>query len=298
MRSTNPILTRSEAFQPATSYGQQQGAPYAQAPYNQAPYSQAPYNQAPYKQQGYPQPGYGVPPTAPPTGRTGLMTIDDVIIKTAILFAAMLAVAAGIYFGYQAGIIPLGMVMGSAVVGALASFVISMIVAFRRTVSPAFAIIVSLLEGLFVGGISAVFELYYPGIVAQAVFGTFCAALVVFAAYKFLRVRVTSTMMRVVFVATIGFAVLALASLVFSLFGVNLGLFASVTGPVGGLAWAFCLLGLALAAFNLIIDFQLIDDGIRNGAPASESWRAAYGLLVTMVWLYLQILRLLSYIRR
>lgn len=261
LRSTNPILTRQEAFTPA-------------------------------QPRGYGQPGDGQFLQAPPR-TVGRMTIDDVIIKSAILFAAMMVVAAGTFF-----LMPLPAVFAVTIISALAGFVTSMIVAVRRRVSPVLTVAFSMIEGLFVGGMSKIFEMYYPGIVAQAVFGTFCAALVIFAAYKFLRVRITGTVLKVVIGATVAFAVAALLNLVLSLVGVNLGLYAGVTGKVSWLAWGFVLLGLVLASVNLIIDFQVIEDGINRGAPQSESWRAAFGLLVTMVWLYLQILRILSYIRR
>ncbi len=294
LRSSNPILTRKEAFAPAQPQGY---AGYGQAGYGQpGGYPGYAGGQGAY-------PGYGQQPYTPqpyqpqPTGR-GLMTLDDVMVKTGILFVVMMACAAALFFGGRVGLVPILAVYGIAAVAGIAGAIMSFVVAFKRHVSPALTVVFAVLEGLFVGGISLLFEAVYPGIVVQAVFGTFCAAVAVFAAYKFLRIRVSGTMMRVVLAAGMGFFVVALAGFVLNLFGVSLGLYPAPGQPASLLAWVFAIVGLALAAFNLIIDFQWIDGAIRRGTDASESWRAAYGLLGTMVFLYIQILRILSYIRR
>ncbi len=282
LRSSNPILTRQQAFAPAEPRGYNQG------------YSQGGLGQPGQQFPGY-QPGqapYGMPPQEP-TKAEGRMTMDDVILKTAILFAVMMVTGAATFF-----LLPPSLLYPVIIISALAGFVTSFVVAMRRKVSPALVIPFAILEGFFVGGMSRIFEVYYPGIVAQAVFGTFLAAAATFAAYKFLRVRVTGRLAKVVIIATLGFAAAALLQFVVGFAGINLGIYAGMTGEVGPLAWGFVLLGLVLAAFSLIMDFQVIEEGVQRGAPASESWRASFGLLVTMVWLYIQILRLLSYIRR
>ena len=154
------------------------------------------------------------------------------------------------------------------------------------------------IEGVFIGMISKVFEQAYSGIVVQAVFATFVAAGVTLAAYKFFNIRVTPKFQKVVIIATIAFAVAMLLNFLLSLVGVNLGLRAGVTGPVSLLAVGVSALGVVLAVLNLVLDFDYIEQGVAMGAPASESWRGAFGLTVTMVWLYIEILRMLSYLRR
>lgn len=293
LRSSNPILNRKQAFAPAQP-GAHQG--YPQAGYGE-PQGYAPgYGQPGYGQPGYGQPGYQQYPgqvPQPPQQAQGPMTIDDVIAKSAVLFVVMMAVAAGTFL-----FMPLTAALGTAAVAAIAGFVMSMIVATRARVSPALTIVFSVVEGLFVGGFSKLFEVYYPGIVVQAIFGTFVAAALTFAAYKFLRVRVSNTVAKIVIIAMIAVAGASLLQFALSFAGIHLGFYAGVTGRVGMLAWGFSILCIVLAVFSLIMDFQAIESGVRNGAPASESWRAAYGLLVTMVWLYINILRVLSYIRR
>jgi len=180
----------------------------------------------------------------------------------------------------------------------LIGFVVVMFVAFRRKVSPGLVLLYAAIEGVFIGMISKVFESLYDGIVVQAVIGTFAAAAVTLAAYKFFNIRVTPKFRKVVIIATIAFAVALLINFLLSLAGVNLGLRDSGTGALSLLAIAFSLLGAVLAVLNLVLDFDYIEQGVEMGAPASESWRGAFGLTVTMVWLYIEILRLLSYIRR
>ena len=142
------------------------------------------------------------------------------------------------------------------------------------------------------------FEFLYEGMVAQAVLATFAAAGVTLAAYKFFNIRVTPKFQKIVIIATIAFAVAMLLNFALSAFGFNLGLRDNGTGPVSLLAVGVALLGAVLAVLNLVLDFDYIEQGIAVGAPARESWRGAFGLTVTMVWLYIEILRLLSYLRR
>ena len=283
----NPVLSRPDAWthnlpaaqpnqhQPADpSYGAQYGQPYTQ--YGQQPPVQG---QRPYT------------PSAPqPTER---MTIDDVITKTAITMGIMMLVAVA-----AARFIPFALLMPVALVSGLVAFIVPLVAAVRRSIGPVLAIVFALVEGVFIGGFSMLFETYYPGIVLQAVLGTFVAAAITLAAFKFCGFRLSSRVRKIVMLSMIGVVVASLLSLGLSFFGINLGLYAGVTGPVGGLAWLFAGLGVVLAVLSLVDDFQSIEAGVAMGAPARESWRAAFGLTVTMVWLYTNILRILSYIRR
>lgn len=281
----NPVLSRPDAWthnlpsaqpnqqQPYDqSYGAQYGQPYTQ--YGQQPPGQRPYT-----------------PSAPqPTER---MTVDDVITKTAITMGIMMLVAVA-----AARFIPFSLLMPVALVSGLVAFIVPLVAAVRRSIGPVLAIAFALIEGVFIGGFSMLFETYYPGIVLQAVLGTFVAAAITLAAFKFGGFRLSSKARKIVMLSMIGVVVASLLSLGLSFFGINLGLYAGVTGSVGGLAWLFAGLGVVLAVLSLVDDFQSIEAGVAMGAPARESWRAAFGLTVTMVWLYTNILRILSYIRR
>jgi uncharacterized YccA/Bax inhibitor family protein len=272
LRSSNPILSRQDAFTPA-------------APQNNQ-------NQYGQPQAGYPQyPSY--PQQAPVEAPEGRMTLDDVVTKTAVTIG-VLVIAAALAWNF----VPDNLYFPALIASGLIGFIVVLIVAFRRKVSPPLVLLYAGIEGIFIGMISKIFEGYYPGIVVQAVIGTFAAAGVTLAAYKFFNIRVTPKFRKVVIIATISFAVALLINFVLALFGVNLGLRDSGTGAISLLAIAFSLLGAVLAVLNLVLDFDYIEQGVAVGAPASESWRGAFGLTVTMVWLYIEILRLLSYLRR
>jgi uncharacterized YccA/Bax inhibitor family protein len=273
----NPVFARAEAFQP---HANQQAWP---------------------GQQGYPQgfqpapAGAGYDPYQQQTQRTEpVMTFDDVVAKTGVVLLTLFVVAALTFFGVANR--P-GLANGAALLSALVGFVTVLIVSTRAKVPVAGVIAYSVIEGVFLGAISAIFELLYPGIVVQAVLGTFCAAGVTLAAYKFLNIRVTSRFRQVVTIATIGFAVVMLINLVLAFF-VPAGMGLREIGPGAGWLSILCsALGVVLAAMNLVVDFDTAEQGVRNQAPASESWRAAFGIAVTMVWLYTEILRILSYFR-
>jgi uncharacterized YccA/Bax inhibitor family protein len=288
LRSSNPILSKRDAFTPAAP--QQGQAPYGQAQFGQNPYGQTGFQ--PYQQPGYPQ-GPGGEPFSPTSAPQGRMTLDDVVTKTAITLAVLVATAALAW-----NFMPPQLYFPAMVVSGLVGFVVVLLVSFRRAVSPPLVLVYAAIEGVFIGMISKVFEMRFEGIVTQAVFATFVAAGVTLAAYKFFNIRVTPKFQKVVFLATVAFALAMLLNFVLSLVGVNLGLRAGVDGPVSLLAIGISLLGVVLAVLNLVLDFDYIEQGVAMGAPARESWRGAFGLTVTMVWLYIEILRILSYLRR
>ena len=280
MRSTNPVLSRPGAFQ-------SQPQAYPQQGYQQG-YGQAypGYGQQPGQPHGYPQ------APQPMETRRGVMTIDDVITKTAITLGGLMLVAGAAYV-----LTPMRWVYPALIVSGLVGFVAVMIVSFRRVVNPALVLVYAAIEGVFIGAFSKVFEYLYPGIVTQAVLGTFVAAGVTLAAYKYFRIKVTSRFRQVVVISTLAFAGVMLVNFVLAMFGVNLGI-RTVGGGVSMLAIAASAIGVVLAVLNLILDFDYVEQGVRMQAPASESWRAAFGLTVTMVWLYTELLRILSYLRR
>jgi len=206
----------------------------------------------------------------------------------------VLAIAAGVAWK----LVPDSLYLPAMVLSGLVGFVVVMVVSFRRNISPGLVLAYAAIEGVFIGMISKVFEGLYPGIVAQAVVATFFAAGATLAAYKLFNIRVTAKFSKVVVISTIAFAALMLVNFVWSLATGSGGLRGGITGPVTPLAVGISLIAIVLAVLNLVLDFDYIEKGVAMGAPARESWRGAFGLTVTMVWLYVEMLRLLSYLRR
>ncbi len=274
MRSTNPVFTRSEQFSHASPQAPQYGQQYGQ-------YGAPEYN----------QPGAPAPYQTQPTGQ-GVMTIDDVITKTAITMGALI-VSAAVTFMF----LPPTFLLPALVVSGIVGFVAVLMVSLRRVVNPAFVLAYSVIEGVFIGAFSLLFENLYAGIVPAAVIGTFVAAGATLAAYKFLRIKVTSRFRKIVTISTFALLGVVLVNLLFSLFGGGMGI-RGIGPEAGPLAWLVSAVAVVLAVANLIMDFDYIEQGIRNRLPASESWRGAFGLTVTMVWLYTEILRVLSYFRQ
>ena len=182
-------------------------------------------------------------------------------------------------------------VMMIAVVSSLAALGLAFWVSLSKTVQVAGMIAYALLEGIVVGVLTLIFESMYPGIAMQAVFATFATAGVMFAAWKFGWIKVTDRFMKFLMIGLFAYLGLSLLNLVGSfIFGWN------VYGSQFG--WIAGLVGCTLAALSLAADFQIIKMGIDNKAPAEYEWRGAFGLTVTLIWLYLEILRLLGIARR
>ncbi|MEO5316088.1 Bax inhibitor-1/YccA family protein [Pseudarthrobacter sp. CC12] len=297
----NPIFN-GKSFRGAT-----QAPPVPQAPYG-ASYGQQPYGQVPYGQQPYPQQGWGTQPQSvtdeqlrqmysqPSAGPadTGRMTFDDVIMKTAACLAAVIAGAAVTLVVAQ------GLASLLMLVGALGGFVLALVNTFKKQPSPALILAYAALEGLFLGGLTRILDGMFPGVGLQAVIGTLSVFAVTLVLFKSGKVRATPKAMRFFMIALIGYAVFALINMVMmwtgavqspfglrtsvEIFGIPLGVF------IG-------LLAIGLAAFSLIMDFTSIEAGVRSGAPQRFSWTAAFGLTVTLVWLYVEIIRLLAILR-
>ncbi|BCW74940.1 Bax inhibitor-1/YccA family protein [Arthrobacter sp. FX8] len=297
----NPIFN-GKNFRGAT-----QAPPVPQAPYG-APYGQQPYGgQAPYGRQPYGQQGWGTQPQSmtdeqlrqmysqPSAGPadTGRMTFDDVIMKTAACLGAVLVGAA---ITLTVGLPLASMLM---IVGALGGFVLALVNTFKKQPSPALILAYAALEGLFLGGLTRILDTQFPGVGLQAVIGTLSVFAVTLVLFKSGKVRATPKAMRFFMIAIIGYAVFALVNMVLmwtgalqqpfglrsvEIFGIPLGVF------IG-------LLAIGLAAFSLIMDFTSIEEGVRSGAPQRFSWTAAFGLTVTLVWLYVEIIRLLAILR-
>jgi uncharacterized YccA/Bax inhibitor family protein len=276
MRSSNPVLSRPDAFTP-------QQLP-AQGGFQQPYGYQQPGQQFP--QQGYQQPGQYAPQQPVQIG--GVMTIDDVITKSAITLGTVIGVAALTFM-----FMPARFLMAGMIISAIAGFVTVMVVAARRVINPGAVLVYAAVEGIFIGAVSKLYESLWNGIVPAAVLATVVASAATLGAYKFFRIRVTNKFRKMVMIGTLAYAGVLLVNFVLSLFGINF-LFGH-----GNMALLLLIsaLGVGLAVFNLILDFDYIEQGIAMQAPASESWRAAFGLTVTLVWLYIEMLRLLSYFR-
>ena len=218
--------------------------------------------------------------------RTGRMTIEDVVAKTGFLFAIFVVVGA-IAWGANLG-------QGALLIGFLGGFVLAMVISFSKTIKPGLVVAYAALQGLALGTISKYYETFYPGIVSQAVIGTIAAFTGVLFMYRSGRLRATPQFTRAVIGAAIGYFILGLVSLVASFFGVGQGY--GFYG-VSGLGLLLAVAGVALASFFLVLDFDQIEKGVAAGVPEKESWRASFGLMVTIVWLYLEVLRLLSILR-
>ncbi|MCL1907204.1 MAG: Bax inhibitor-1/YccA family protein [Propionibacteriaceae bacterium] len=273
----NPVLAKSPVFSP--EYAQTQAA-----------------EEYLRQQQGFP--GQPTMPYQPPQLEHTPMTFDDVLTKTTITIGLMIAVAVGTVWVAYALNLSIALISMAGLVCALAAFIFPVIAATRHKIGPGIAIPFAIVEGVFVGSISLATEAAYHGIVIQAVFATFITAGAVLVAFRFGNVRLSPSFLKMVSVGMIAFVVVALANFGLSFLGINLGLFPGPGQPVSAWAWVAAIVGVSLAVFSLFGDFQYIEQGIANRIPASESWRAAYGLTVTMVWLYINLLRILSYLRR
>ena len=226
---------------------------------------------------------YGSP--AATSRDTARMTYDDVIMKTAGLLAVLVVVGAATWV----------LAPGLWIVGAIVGLVLGLVNAFKKQPSPALILLYAAFEGMFLGGLSKFYEEQWNGIVGQAVLATlsvFAVSLILFRSGK---IRVTPKFQRTVIIGLVGYLVFSLLNVVLMLFGVNGGEF----GPLrsGWLGVAVGLIAVALAAASLIIDFDSIKRGVDKGVPAKLAWVAAFGLVVTLIWLYLELLRLLAIFR-
>jgi len=175
-------------------------------------------------------------------------------------------------------------------IGAIGGFVVALVTIFKKQYSPITAPIYALFEGLFLGAISALFEAQFPGIVMQAVTLTFGTLFGLLLAYKSGLIKATENFKLGIVAATGGIFFIYLASMILGFFGINIPLIHE-SGPIGII---FSLVVVVIAALNLVLDFDFIEKGAEHGAPKYMEWYAAFGLMVTLIWLYLEILRLLA----
>jgi uncharacterized YccA/Bax inhibitor family protein len=179
-------------------------------------------------------------------------------------------------------------------VGALSGFVIAIVLAFKQNLAPSLAPAYAMAQGLAVGAVSLAYESMYSGIVVQALAGTFGILGLMLLLYRARIIQATPMFVKVVVFATLGIMVMYLANFVMMLFGARMPFLHDNT-PLGiGISVVICI----VAALNFILDFDLIEKGAESGAPKYMEWYGAFGLLVTLIWLYLELLRLLAKLRR
>jgi uncharacterized YccA/Bax inhibitor family protein len=220
------------------------------------------------------------------------MTLSGVINRSIFLLLLVAGTAAGVWTyssSHPSVIYPMVMT------GALGGFVVAMATTFKRNWAPVTSPVYAILEGLFIGGISLVMEQRFPGLVLQAVMLTFGVMFALLAAYQSRIIRPSQTFKSVIVGATFGIVVVYLVSMVLQLFFHTAIPMINDGGPIG---ITFSLVVVGIAALNLVLDFDFIENGVASGAPKWMEWYAAFGLIVTLVWLYIEVLRLLSKMRR
>ncbi|MCI0447865.1 Bax inhibitor-1/YccA family protein [bacterium] len=220
---------------------------------------------------------------------TEVMSIDGTVNKTAILLLITMATSFFVwrmYFTSQNPAVVVPWMLG----GAIGGLIFAIITAFKKSWAPITAPVYAALEGLFLGGISAFYEAKFHGIVIQAVALTFGTAFALLMAYKSRLIQATQNFKLGVAAATGGIFLLYMASFILGFFGIRIGFIHD--GGLFGIV--FSLAVVVIAALNLVLDFDFIEKGAEHGAPKFMEWYGAFGLMVTLVWLYLEILRLLG----
>jgi uncharacterized YccA/Bax inhibitor family protein len=291
MQSNNPVFRNSDEFngKASNAYGNQVygGAGTAYPGYGQAPASDPSTW------------GVGTPGQAPATA-TRPMTIDSVVQKTAAALAVVLVGAFATWVltpdltGTTVSQTQLNQLIGVMSVGSLLAFGLSLANSFKRVISPALVLIFCLAEGVALGALSKFFDYHFgDGIVVQAVLGTFAAFAGTLAAYKFFDIKVGARFRMFVISAMFAMVGLGILELVLSLFGASIGIYG-----FSGIGLLFAIAGVVLGIFMLILDFDFVENGVRAGLPERESWRAAFALTVSLVWIYTNLLRILAIMRR
>jgi uncharacterized YccA/Bax inhibitor family protein len=223
----------------------------------------------------------------------GRMTLSGTVNKTGILLLCCIATAAWTWRLFLQSAGDASAVSGVMIGGLIGGFIVAMVTIFKKEWAPVTSPIYALLEGLVLGGISAVTNARYPGIGIEAVSLTFGTLFVLLLAYSSGLIPVTQKLRMGIVAATGGIFVFYMLELVLGFFGVH---FATINGN-GLIGIGFSVVVVIVAALNLVLDFDFIESGVKVGAPKYMEWYGAFGIMVTLVWLYLEILRLLSKMR-
>ena len=293
-------LQQDGAYVPGQTYAPQQGQGMQQPGFQQ-------YGQP--TQQGYGQPGAPTPeqlgqmydrPTATPAD-TGRLTYDGVIMKTVVTLGAValaFVVQMGLFLSGNGGIMQALMW-----VGLVAGLVLGLVNAFKREPSRVLVLAYGAAQGLMIGGLSVLLEFgfngQFSGIILQALLGTASVFAATLALYAFRIVRVTPKFTRFFFIILIAYSLFGLTNFVLQMTGVTTGMFGLYSATIAGipLGLALGLLAVALGAYSLMLDFNNVEIGVQRGVPAKYGWQAAFGITATIIWLYVEILRLIAIIR-
>ena len=214
---------------------------------------------------------------------TETMTIEGTVNKTSISLLLLILSASYTWINPSPGLMMLGFIGG---------FILALVTIFKKIWAPFTVPGYALLEGLALGGISRIFELQYPGIASQAIFLTFGILAALLFAYKSGIIKPTENFKLGVFAATGGIAIMYLISFIMSFFGSGLSLMNPNNASM--MSIGFSMFVVVIASLNLVLDFDFIEEGAERGAPKYMEWYGAFGLLITLIWLYLEILRLLA----
>lgn len=288
---SNPVLTRTFEKTPAgypVHPGYQPGQAATNGPATTAPVPVAQPVQVNQPQAGGPGVGSAYTPAGQLPADTRPMTVDDVVVKTGLLLGLVVltAIAAAMISASNPAIS-----QSLWIIGLIGGLVLGLVNSFRRQPSVPLIMGYALFEGAFLGAMSYWANTLVPGVVGQAVIATFVVAAVSLAAYKTGVVKVNAKFMSILKVALISYLAFAVINLVAMMF-LPMGLF-GIRSMGNGVWLGIGLIAVVIAAMTLIADFATIDNGVRNGAPAQFAWTAAFGITVTLIWMYIEILRLL-----
>ena len=272
-------------------YGQQGYGQQSQPQYGQAQYGQQGYGQAQYGQQAYGQPqytDYSAPTYSEPTYSEPIpagehLTMNDVLVKTAINLGLVVVGAVVAWY------VPVLMFLGL-----LGGLVLGLVNSFKQKVSPVLVMAYALMEGMMLGGLSAIVNLRYPGTAIQAVLATIVVAGVTLALFANGKIRTTPKLNKIFMIGALSYLGYGLVSMLTAgLFGFSLN-----SMSIGGipLGLPIALIAVAMATYSLLIDYTTTAEAVDAGLPQSESWRLAFGLTASLVWLYVEILRVLMYL--
>jgi uncharacterized YccA/Bax inhibitor family protein len=236
-------------------------------------------------------------PSAGPV-QTGRLTLDDVVMKTLGLFVVLVAIGAFTWWFIagepveQRQDVAIPLVLG----GMFGGLAVGLVIAFKKTISVPLIVLYAVLEGVLVGAISQFFEAAYPGIVSTAVLATVCTFAGMFLGWKFGIIKVTDRSRRMFGMALIGYLLFSLVNTVLAFMNVGAGW--GIGGRSSLLGIGISVLGVGLASYSLAVDFDSVDRAVAARMPERYSWLLAHGLIVSLVWLYLEILRLLARLRQ
>lgn len=224
---------------------------------------------------------------------TDRMSYEDTIAKSALCFVILLAAAATAWV-----LTPVAPFL--LILGAIGGLVLGLVNSFKKEPSPALILAYAALEGLFIGGISRVFEQIYAGVVMQAVIATLAVVGVTLVLFSSGKIRASKKATKVFLVAMIGYAVFSLINVGMMIFGATDGAFGMRSGSIEiagfeiKLGIVIGLLAVLMAAYSLVLDFDFIQRGVNNRAPRKYGWTGAFGIMVTVVWLYVELLRIFA----